>query len=131
MRVYPPVYLLGRESREPMEVAGYPVPRGTSLFMAQWVVHRSHKWFADPLEFRSERWLDGLAKRLPRYAYFPFGGGPRVCIGEAFARLEAALILATVGRRYRFTWDGGPPVDITPSITLLPTGGLPATLRRR
>ena len=71
--------------------------------MSQWVTHRDPRYFPDPEAFRPERWLDGLAKRLPKYAYYPFGGGPRVCIGNTFALMEAALILATVGQRYRFT----------------------------
>jgi cytochrome P450 len=99
--------------------------------MSQWVTHRDPRYFGpDPDAFRPERWLDGLAKRIPKYAYFPFGGGPRVCIGNTFALMEAAIILATVGQRYRFTVDPG-EVGTNPQITLLPANGIPATLQAR
>ncbi|HEU5115815.1 MAG TPA: cytochrome P450, partial [Isosphaeraceae bacterium] len=101
LRIMPTVWIVGREATEPCEVGGYPVPRGTTLYMSQWVLHRDSRWFDDPLTFRPERWLDGLAKRLPRYAYFPFGGGPRVCIGNQFALMESVLLLSTIARRFR------------------------------
>lgn len=131
MRVYPPVYLVGREALCDLELGGYRVPKGTTIFMSQWVSHRDPRYFSDPEEFRPERWLDGLAQRIPRYAYYPFGGGPRVCIGQAFALMEAAILLAGVGQQYRFTIDPGPPVEMDPQITLLPKGGIPVTLKRR
>jgi cytochrome P450 len=131
MRVYPPVYLIGREATRDLELGGYRVKKGYTVFMSQWVSHRDPRYFPDPEAFRPERWLDGLAKRLPKYAYFPFGGGPRVCIGNTFALMEAAVILATVGQRYRFTLEPDPPVTLNPQITLLPTDGIPAVLRRR
>jgi cytochrome P450 len=131
MRVYPPVYLLGREATRPLELGGYRVPKGVTVFMAQWVVHRDPRWFEDPLAFRPRRWADGLAKRIPKYAYFPFGGGPRVCIGNTFALMEAALLLATVGQKWRFTLEAEPPVVPWPSITLVPEFGVHATLAQR
>ncbi|WP_439632253.1 cytochrome P450 [Gemmata sp.] len=131
MRVYPAVYLIGREATKDLELGGYRVRKGYTVFMSQWVTHRDPRYFGpDPDAFRPERWLDGLAKRLPRYAYFPFGGGPRVCIGNTFALMEAAIILATVGQRYRFTVDPG-EVGTNPQITLLPANGIPATLQER
>jgi cytochrome P450 len=132
MRVYPPVYLIGREAVTDLELGGYRVRRGTTVFLCQWVSHRDPRYFGpDPDVFRPERWLDGLAKRIPKYAYYPFGGGPRVCIGNTFALMEAAIILAAVGQRYRFTLEPEPPVDVDPQITLLPLNGIPAVLRRR
>lgn len=132
MRVYPPVYLIGREATRDLELGDYRVPRGTTIFMSQWVSHRDPRYFGpDPEAFRPERWLDGLAKRIPKYAYYPFGGGPRVCIGNTFALMEAAILLATVGQRYRFTLDPGAVIDFSPQITLLPTYGIPATLALR
>lgn len=131
MRVYPPVYLIGREATIDLELGGYPVKKGHTVFMSQWVSHRDPRYFPDPEEFRPERWLDGLAKRLPKYAYFPFGGGPRVCIGNTFALLEAAVLLATVGQRYRFTLATDKPAEFSPQITLLPKDGIPAVLKRR
>ena len=94
MRVYPPVYLIGREATCDLELGGYRVKKGYTVFMSQWVNHRDPRYFPDPESFRPERWLDGLAKRIPKYAYYPFGGGPRVCIGNTFALMEAAIILA-------------------------------------
>lgn len=131
MRVYPAVYLIGREATRDLELGGYRVRKGHTVFMSQWVTHRDPRYFGpDPDAFRPERWLDGLAKRLPKYAYFPFGGGPRVCIGNTFALMEAAIILATVGQRYRFTVDTE-EVGTNPQITLLPANGIPATLQER
>ena len=132
MRVYPPVYLIGREATCDLELGGYRVKKGYTIFMSQWVSHRDPRYFGpDPEAFRPERWLDGLAKRLPKYAYYPFGGGPRVCIGNTFALMEAAILLATVGQRYRFTLDPGAVIDTNPQITLLPAYGIPATLAPR
>ena len=132
MRVYPPVYLIGREATCELELGGYRVKKGYTIFMSQWVSHRDPRYFGpDPESFRPERWLDGLAKRLPKYAYYPFGGGPRVCIGNTFALMEAAILLAAVGQRYRFTVDPGAVIDFDPQITLLPMYGIPTTLEMR
>jgi cytochrome P450 len=131
MRVYPPVYLIGREATTDLELGGYRVKKGCTVFMSQWVSHRDPRYFPDPEAFRPERWLDGLAKRLPKYAYYPFGGGPRVCIGNTFALTEAAILLAAIGQRYRFTVSLDGPPKLNPQITLLPKDGMPAVLRRR
>ena len=131
MRVYPPVYLIGREATTELELGGYRVKRGTTVFMSQWVSHRDPRYLGDPEAFRPERWLDGLAKRLPKYAYYPFGGGPRVCIGNTFALMEASILLATVGQPYRFTLDSDAIIGTDPQITLLPSHGVPATLELR
>lgn len=131
MRVYPPVYLIGREATRDLELGGYRVKKGYTIFMSQWVNHRDPEYFPNPEAFRPERWLDGLAKRIPKYAYYPFGGGQRVCIGNTFAMMEAVILLATVGQRYRFTLDPGAVIDFNPQITLLPKYGIPATLELR
>jgi len=131
MRLYPPVYLIGREAVTDCRLGDYPVRRGTTVFMSQWVTQRDKRFYEAPLEFRPERWAEGLAKRLPKYAYFPFGGGPRVCIGNGFAMMEAVLLLATFGQFYRFTLEPEPAVAFDLGITLLPENGIPAVLRRR
>ncbi|MCU0704486.1 MAG: cytochrome P450 [Fimbriiglobus sp.] len=131
MRVYPPVYLIGREATKELELGGYRVKKGWTVFMSQWVNHRDPRYFPEPEAFRPERWEEGLAKRLPKYAYYPFGGGPRVCIGNTFAQMEAAMILAAVGQKYRFTLDADAVIDLNPQITLLPRYGIPATLTPR
>jgi len=131
MRLYPAVYLIGREATTDLELGGYRVKRGYTVFMSQWVNHRDPAYFPDPETFRPERWENGLEKRLPKFAYYPFGGGQRICVGNAFALMEAIIILAGVGQRYQFTL--APDADITfkPQITLLPANGIPCVLQRR
>src|SRR5262249_27937488 len=96
LRRYPPAYTIGREALAECVIGGYRVPRGTTILMSEWVVQRDPRWFHQPEEFHPERWEGDLAQRLPRYAYFPFGGGPRLCIGNTFALMETVLVLATI-----------------------------------
>jgi cytochrome P450 len=131
LRLFPPVYVIGREATTELELGGYRVKPGYTVLMSQWVNHRDPKYFPDPEDFRPERWQDGLAKRLPRFAYYPFGGGQRICVGSTFALIEATIILAAVGQHYRFTVDPDAVIDIKPQITLLPANGIPATLECR
>ncbi len=131
MRLLPAVYLLGREATTDLELGGYRVKRGYTVMMSQWVNHRDPEYFPDPEEFRPERWEGGLARRLPKFAYYPFGGGRRVCVGNSFALIEAALVLAGVGQRYRFTVDPEAVIEIKPQITLMPAYDIPVTLERR
>ena len=131
LRLYPTAWGMARLAAEDHEISGYPVRVGYGVAFAQWVVQRDARWFDAPLEFRPERWENGLAKQLPRFAYFPFGGGPRQCIGNAFALMEASVVLATVGRKYRFSLV--PEHQVTPlaSITLRPRNGIRVTLESR
>jgi cytochrome P450 len=131
MRLYPPVYALGREAKTELELGGYRVKRGYTVLMSQWVNHRDPKYFPEPERFSPERWEDGLEKRLPRFAYYPFGGGQRMCVGSHFATVEATIVLAIVGQKYRFTLEPDAVIDIKAQITLLPKYGIPATLRHR
>jgi cytochrome P450 len=131
LRLYPPAYVIGREAAEPAEVGGYAVPPGTTLLISQWVIHRDSRFFENPDRFHPERWADGLAQRLPKYAYFPFGGGPRVCIGNTFALQEAVLLLASIAPRFHFTLESAEPVRTQPTVTLRPKGGIPAVLAKR
>jgi cytochrome P450 len=124
MRLYPPVYGIGRESIADMDLGGHHLPAGTNVYMLAWVIQRDQRHFDNPDAFVPERWLDGLAKRLPRFAYFPFGGGPRLCIGQQFAMLEATLLLATIAQSWRLTLEPGHPVVLHPAITLRPKHGL-------
>src|ERR687891_686793 len=124
MRLYPPAYTITRRVAEPCEVGGHPIPRETVLVMSQWVVHRDARWFDEPAAFHPDRWENDLAKRLPRYAYFPFGGGPRLCIGNTFAMMEATLVLCTVAQRFRPELVPDYPVVPLPSLTLRPKLGL-------
>ncbi len=120
LRLYPPAYAIGRQAIHRCTIGGYAVPAGATILMSQWVVHRDPRFYDEPERFHPERWADGLARRLPRYAYFPFGGGQRVCIGNAFALLEINLLLATIGQRFRFAHTPGPAVSPRPQLTLQP-----------
>jgi len=131
MRLYPPAWGMARLVREEVEVAGYKLLPGNGVAFAQWIVHRDRRWFDEPGKFLPERWEGDLAKRLPRFAYFPFGGGPRQCIGNSFALMEATLILATVAQKFRFRLVPGHPVTPLASITLRPAHGIRATLEAR
>jgi cytochrome P450 len=131
MRLFPPVYVIGREAIADLELGGYRVKRGYTVLMSQWVNHRDPKYFPGPEEFRPERWEGGFAKRIPKFAYYPFGGGQRMCVGNTFALMEAAIILAAVGQQYRFTIDPEAVIDIKPQMTLEPANGIPVILVRR
>jgi len=131
MRLFPPVYVVGREATTDLELGGYRVKRGYTVLMSQWVNHRDPEYFPDPEAFRPERWENGLAKRIPKFAYYPFGGGQRICVGNSFALMEAAIILAAVGQRYKFTLDPEAVIEIKPQITLMPAHDIPVTLQRR
>jgi cytochrome P450 len=124
LRLYPPAWAIAREAIEPLDLRGFHIAKGTQVWISQWVAHRDPRFFDDPDVFRPERWADGLAKRLPKFAYFPFGGGPRFCIGNAFAMMEATLLLATLTQRFRFEVAPGARVVPYPSITLRPRYGL-------
>jgi cytochrome P450 len=131
LRLYPPAYGVGRQAAKPTEVAGYPLAPGVMVIMPTWAVHRDARWFATPEAFRPERWADPPSQRLPRYAYFPFGGGPRQCIGSAFAMMEVVLLLATIAQRFRLTLVPGQRVTATPYVTLRPEPGIRMLLARR
>jgi cytochrome P450 len=129
MRLYPPAYLLGREALEPCRIGGYAIAKGWTLFMSQWVMHRDPRFFDHPEAFRPERW--SAARDLPKYAYFPFGGGSRICIGNTFAMMEAVLILATMARHWRFRLTPGLVVVPRTTMTLRPHPGIHGVVRPR
>jgi cytochrome P450 len=128
LRLYPPAYILARTSVAPCTIAGYDIPVGTTVLTSQWVMHRDARYFRDPDFFRPERWLDGLADRLPPGVYLPFGDGPRRCIGQGFALLEAALVIALIAQRWRFRLIPGHPVIPEPLVTLRPKHGIRMTV---
>ncbi|HKS82197.1 MAG TPA: cytochrome P450 [Candidatus Acidoferrales bacterium] len=131
LRLYPPAYISARTSIEPCQIGGYDFPAGTTFLMSQWVTHRDPRYFDEPEAFRPERWLDGLMDRLPPGAYFPFGGGPRRCIGQGFALLEASLVLAEVAQHFRFALVPGQEIVPEPLVTLRAKNGIRMTLRAR
>ena len=129
MRLYPPAWLLGREAVNDTEVGGVRIRKGETILISQWVMHRSEAYFDDPLAFRPERWDGDLS--LPRFVYFPFGAGPRVCIGAAFATLECAFVIALIARRFRFAMATGSPIVPQATMTLRPRGGMPGRVIAR
>ena len=131
LRMYPPAYILARTSIEPCHIGGYDFPTGSTMLFSPWVVHYDRRYYDDPGRFRPERWLDGLANRLPAGAYFPFGNGPRRCIGQGFALLEAAIVIGTLAQRFRFRLVPGHPVVPEPLVTLRPRNGIPMALEAR
>jgi cytochrome P450 len=131
MRLYPPAWAIGREAVEEFEIGGYPVKKGTQLMISQWVLHRDPRWFDDPEAFRPDRWEGDLARRLPKGAYIPFGDGPRVCIGNHFAMMEAVLLLATLSQRHRLESAPGEELKLVAAITLRPRSGTRMIVRAR
>ena len=124
MRLYPPAWIIGREALQDCNIGGYHVPSGTQLIMSQWVTHRDPRYFSNPEEFIPDRWADDLVKRLPEYSYFPFGGGPRTCIGNSFAMMETVLVVATIAQKFRLRLAPGFSVIPWPSMTLRPKNGI-------
>jgi cytochrome P450 len=135
-RVFPAAYIIQRTCNEPVTLGGYSFPRGTTFLMSQWVLHRDPRYFDSPDEFHPERWLDGLADRLPAFAYFPFGGGPRKCIGQAFAQMELAIVVSLLAQRFRFVRDPSAngrssQIALEPLVTLRARHGIPLVLHSR
>ena len=142
MRLRPPAWIIARLCGEPYDVGPYRVPAGTTLLMPQFIVHRDPRWWPDAEAFKPERWLADTADRVPadttpdgsarpKYAYFPFGGGPRSCVGEPFAWLEAITLLATLAQRFRLTRADDSPVEMFPTITLRPKNAVRMTVHAR
>jgi cytochrome P450 len=123
MRLYPPAWVTGREVAQPITIAGRTIPVGTQVIVSQWLVHRDPRWWPRPEAFDPDRFLPELAKTRPRFAYFPFGGGPRVCIGSHFAMLEAVLMLALIASRFEVELLPFEQLRFAPSVTLQPKGG--------
>jgi cytochrome P450 len=130
MRLYPPAWIVGRRALTDLEVHGYAIRAGEVVLMSQYVVHRDPRFYAEPEAFRPERWAEPAAQNLPKFAYFPFGGGNRVCIGEQFAWMEGLLVLATLAQHARLDLEPGTPVDALPLVTLRPRHPMPMTVRR-
>ena len=131
MRLYPPAWNIGRQAVSDTEIGGYYVPAGTQVYLSQWAVHRDPRYYDNPEEFNPGRWTDGLEKRLPKYAYFPFGGGPRLCIGNSFAMMEAVMLLASIAQRFRLAIVPNHTVIAWPSLTLRPKHGIKVVLNKR
>lgn len=131
LRLRPPGWLIGREASEDVRIGDYDIPKGMTLLISPWVVQRDGRYFEDPDRFLPERWTGDLRRSLPRFAYFPFGGGPRVCIGNRFAMMEAMLLLASIVRRFDVERMVEREAGFIPSITMRPRRGLWVRLHTR
>lgn len=132
MRLYPPAWAVdARIAVRETNLGTYPIAKGTLMLASQWVMHRHPRYYTDPERFNPNRWTDEFVKQLPKYAYFPFGGGPRLCIGNTFAMMEATLILARLVQSYHFELVASHPVVPQASITLRPKYGIRLKLKRR
>ncbi len=125
MRLYPPAWRIGRYAIEAFDMGSYHFPKGTIFLISQWVMHRHPEFWENPDEFHPERWDPVRGEKMTPWTYFPFGGGPRICIGMPFAQLEAKLLLATILQHYTPRLVPGFPVQLQQLVTLRPKGGLP------
>jgi len=131
MRLYPPAWAIVRNSLKDSDLGGYRVPAGATVMMSQWVMHRDPRYYDQPEQFNPDRWLEGRAKGASKFTYFPFGGGPRTCIGASFATMEGVLVLAAIAQSYQVRVVQDCPVEPLPTITLRPRRGIKVVLTRR
>jgi cytochrome P450 len=131
LRLYPPAWGVARTVIKEFELGGYRIPAGSNVVMSTWVVQRDPRYFPEPEKFDPDRWLPEKALKLPKFAYFPFGGGPRQCIGASFAMMEATLLLATIAQRFQFRAASSDSITPTPSFTLRPKQGIRMRLEKR
>jgi cytochrome P450 len=124
MRLYPPAWAVGRRAINDFQANGYTIPTRSMVLMCQYIMHRDPRFFAEPERFDPDRWQPEIAASRPKFSYFPFGGGTRICIGEQFAWMEGILVLATIGRLWKLRFAGGAPPQIDPQITLRPRNGI-------
>lgn len=120
MRLYPPAWVVSREPQQDVTLGSHALKKGAVIFVSPYVQHRDPRYFPEPERFDPERFAEGYEKRLPRFAYYPFGGGPHICIGQSFALMEANLILATIAQRYGLQLVPGQTVELQPLVTLRP-----------
>ena len=129
LRLFPPNRSTAREAINDCKIGDYFIPGGSQVVMSQWVVHRDERFFESPAEFLPDRWTAEFERKLHKYAYFPFGGGSRICIGRSFAMMEAALVLATIAQRFQITLDSKDEIEPVPLVLLRPKGKLKVTLK--
>ena len=133
LRLYPAVWGIGRRAVAECELGGYRVPAGTNIFILQWRTQRDARFFPEPERFDPERWAEDPVRsgKIPRFAYFPFGGGPRVCVGASFAMMEATLLLAMVQQKYHLELVPGHPIELFATVTLRPKHGIRVIAKHR
>ena len=131
MRIYPPAYATARIARHDDEIAGCRIPAGSTLIVSPYVTHRDARYWPDPQKFDPDRFLPAAEAQRPKFAYFPFGGGPRRCIGEPFAWMEGQLLVEALAHRFHIEVKQGYTPELQPLVTLRPEGGMPVTVYRR
>jgi len=131
MRLYPPIWAFVREAIEAFDIGGYQLPARTNFVLCPWIVHRDPRFYAQPHEFRPERWTEEFERQLPKFAYFPFGGGQRTCIGTSLAKMQTSLMLATMAQRFRLSLASGFKLKLLPTITLQPKHGISVVVEER
>jgi cytochrome P450 len=131
MRLYPPAWAVGRRAINDFDAGGYTIPARSMVLMSQFIMHRDPRFHPEPERFDPERWRPEIAATRPKFSYFPFGGGTRICIGEQFAWMEGILILATIAQRWKLRYLGTSPPGLEPRITLRPEGSLQMRVERR
>jgi cytochrome P450 len=131
MRLYPPVWVMGRRSISGIKIGGYYIPPKSIILLSQYAIHHDKRFYPEPEKFNPERWTSEQAKSLPKMAYFPFGGGPRLCIGEQFAWMEGILLIAAIAQKWKLRLVPGHKVELQPLITLRPKHGMKMTLEPR
>ena len=131
MRLYPPAWILGRRTLQDCEVGPYLMPAGSLVLLSPYLMHRDSRYYPDPFRFQPQRWTPEAKTSRPKFSYFPFGGGPRVCLGESFAWMEGVLVVATLAQKWQMQLIPGHPVELQPLITLRPKYGMRMTVRRR
>ena len=131
MRLYPPAWALGRMAVNDYAIGGYFVPKKSLVLMSQYVMHHDARYFSDPMKFEPERWQPETRELRPQFSYFPFGGGPRRCVGEGFAWMEGILLIATIAQRWRMQLVPNHPVATKPLLTLRPKHGMRMIVTRR
>jgi cytochrome P450 len=131
MRLYPPAWALGRQAINEYKIDKYTIRASSIILMSQYVMHRNPLYYTDPDLFYPDRWTPEFKTQLPRFSYFPFGGGIRGCIGEPFAWLEAILLISIICKQWKMTLDPGQKVALKPLITLRPKHGMRMLLTRK
>lgn len=129
MRLYPPAWAIGRQAREAFQLGGFAIPAKSILLMSPYVTHRSSEYWPNPTQFNPDRWAQ--PNERPKFSYFPFGGGPRLCIGERFAWMEGVLLISAIAQKWKFHLVDGHPVDTKPLITLRPKHGMKMRIQSR
>ena len=131
MRLRPPAWAVGRRAIKDCTIGELKVKKGTAVLISQWLMHHDQRYFKNAQEFDPDRWTSEFTEKLPKFAYFPFGGGPRICIGNGFAMMESVLLIAMMMQKYHLSPLDGHAIDLLPAVTLRSAQGIKMTLSKR